>query len=185
MIRTIFFIGKPGSGKETQAHLLADKLGYTVLSTGEKFRELRQRQDALGEHIRSEYDAGKLMPDWFADFLLQEAVLQLSSEAGIIFEGSARTIEQAERIDNILSWLGREYVFINLDISDEEALKRMLGRARHDSDSEEKIRRRLSTYAENSAPVIEYQKEAGRLININGERSIEEVHEDIVRELSA
>lgn len=183
MIRTILFVGKPGSGKETQARLLAQKTGFTVVSTGEKFRELRERRDALGEHIRKEYDAGHLMPDWFADYLFQEAVLHLSSDAGVIFEGSGRTIEQVAIIDKALSWLGRDYTFINLDISDDEAVKRMLGRGRSDSDSEEKVRTRLGQYEALSAPVLKLVAEKGKLLNVSGEHAIEEIHADIVQKL--
>jgi adenylate kinase len=183
MIRTILFVGKPGSGKETQARLLAEKTGFTVLSTGEKFRELRQRDDALGEHIRHEYDSGRLMPDWFADFLFQEAVLNLSPNAGIIFEGSGRTIEQVTLIDKVLGWLGRDYQFINLDISDDEAVRRMMGRGRSDSDSEEKIRTRLAQYQAFTAPVLAFVAEKNKLVPIAGEKSIGDIHAEIVKRL--
>ncbi len=179
VIRTIFFVGKPGSGKETQARLLAEKTGYSLLSTGEKFRELRQRYDDLGTLIRKEYEAGHYLPDWFADYLFEEAVLNLSSESGIIFEGSGRTVEQVELIDTVLSWLGRKYVFINLDISGDEAVRRMLSRARSDSDTEEKIRIRIEQYELHAAPTLTLLKEKGVLVNIPGERMIEEIHKDI------
>lgn len=184
MTRTIFFLGKPGSGKETQARLLAEKTGFTVLSTGEKFRELRERRDALGDHIRSEYDAGRLMPDWFADFLFQESMLNLSAGAGIIFEGSGRTVEQVTIIDKVLSWLGREYVFVNLDISDDEAVRRMLSRGRLDSNSEDKVRVRLAQYQEHSVPVLEHLTARNKLLVIPGERSVEDIHADICTRLS-
>ncbi|MCL9971883.1 MAG: nucleoside monophosphate kinase [Candidatus Pacebacteria bacterium] len=183
MTRTIFFLGKPGSGKETQARLLAEKTGFTVLSTGEKFRELRERRDALGDHIRSEYDAGRLMPDWFADFLFQESVLNLSAGAGIIFEGSGRTVEQVTIIDKVLNWLGREYVFVNLDISDDEAVRRMLSRGRLDSNSEDKVRVRLAQYQEHSVPVLEHLTAQSKLLVIPGERSVEDIHADICTRL--
>lgn len=183
MIRTIFFLGKPGSGKETQARLLAEKTGFTVLSTGEKFRELRERRDTLGEHIRNEYDAGHLMPDWFADYLFQDSILHLSAGAGIIFEGSGRTVEQVELIHSVLSWLGREYIFINLDISDDEAVRRMLSRGRLDSNSENKVRVRLAQYQEHSAPVLARLVAGEKLLTIPGERSVEDIHADICARL--
>lgn len=184
MIRTIFFVGKPGSGKETQAKLLAEKTGYAILSTGDKFRELRERSDALGERIRSEYDAGHLMPDWFADFLFQEAALNLAPEAGIVFEGSGRTVDQVGLIDKVLGWLGREYTFINLDISDDEAVRRMQSRGRSDSRSEEQIRTRLSVYAASTEPVLAHLTAQNKLMVVHGEQSIEDVHREVLQHLS-
>jgi adenylate kinase len=185
MIRTIFLVGKPGSGKETQARLIAEKTGFSILSTGEKFRELREHRDALGEHVRKEYDSGNLMPDWFADYLFEEAILNLPNTSGIIFEGSGRSKDQAEIVNTVCAWLQRKYVVFNLDISDDEAVRRMMGRGRPDSNTEEKIRTRLKAFADVTQPALGYYAEQGVLTDISGERSIEAIHEDIMKRLGA
>lgn len=185
MIRTILFVGKPGSGKETQARLFADKTGFTILSTGERFRELREHRDALGEHVRSEYDSGRLMPDWFADYLFQDAILNLPHESGIIFEGSGRSKRQAEIAHTVCEWLKRKYIVLYLDISDDEAVRRMMARNRADSNSEEKIRTRLAAFAETTEPALEFYKEKGVFISVPGERTIAEIHADIVTRLES
>ncbi len=182
--RTILFVGRPGSGKETQARLLSEQTGFHVMSTGEKFRELRQHRDALGERVRAEYDAGRLIPDWFADYLLEDTMLKLSVGAGIIFEGSARTLEQARHFDEVAEWLERPYRVIHLVISEEEATRRQTSRAkvtdRPDSDTPEKQKIRADAYSEHTQKAINFFKEKGVLIEINGEGEIDSIHADIM-----
>ena len=185
MIRTIFLVGKPGSGKETQTLRIQEKTGFTVLSTGEKFREIREHRDTLGEHVRREYDSGNLMPDWFADYLFQEAILHTPHDSGIIFEGSGRSRPQAEVVHTVCTWLTRPYVVVYLDISDEEAMRRLLGRNRSDSNTEDKVRTRLKGFADTTAPALDYYREKGVLIEIPGERSIDDIHADIMSRLNA
>lgn len=182
--RTIFFVGRPGSGKETQARLLAEKTGYHILSTGEKFRELREHRDELGQRVKESYDTGKLLPTWFADYLFEDAILKLSHTTGIILEGSGRTVEQAERIHEVLKWLNRPYKVINLAISEEEATRRQQSRAkvtdRPESDTLEKIRIRLEEFRNCTAPAIEFFAGKGAVVEVNGERTIEEIHNDVM-----
>lgn len=178
--RTILFMGRPGSGKETQARLLSERTGFHVMSTGEKFRELREHRDALGQHIRAEYDAGHLIPNWFADYLTINAMISLSPEAGIIYEGSGRTAEQAKLFHEVTSWLGRPYRIINLDISEEEAHARQVLRAksgnRPDSDTEQKIKIRFEAYENETKRALEFFKEKGAVIDVDAVGTIEEIH---------
>jgi adenylate kinase len=182
--RTVLFVGRPGSGKETQARLMSQKTGFHVMSTGEKFRELREHRDALGQRIRAEYDAGHLIPNWFPDYLTIEALIHLSSEAGIIFEGSGRTIEQAKLFHEVTGWLNRPYRVINLVLSEEEAHARQVSRAkvanRPDSDTEQKIALRFKAYNEETAPAIEFFKSKDVVIDIDGHGTIDEIHDAVM-----
>lgn len=188
-VRTIFFVGRPGSGKETQARLMAEKTGFHILSTGEKFRELREHRDELGQRVKESYDTGKLLPTWFADYLFEDVVLKLSATAGIILEGSGRTVEQAERIHEVLKWLHRPYRVINLLISEEEATRRQISRAqkaeRPDSDTADKIRIRLAEFARESLPAIDFFKAKDAVVEIDGSRPIEAIHADIMDRFAA
>ena len=183
MIRTILFVGKPGSGKETQAKPLAEKTGYRILSTGAVFRELRVEESPLGERVKEVYDQGKLLPAWLASYLFQPEILRMHAAEGIILEGTGRARAEAELFDEVTGWLGRKYVVVNLDISDAEAITRQVGRGRSDSDTEEKVRTRLSEYENATASAISFFEERGVLINVSGERSVADIHADIVERL--
>ena len=178
-IKTILFVGKPGSGKETQAKRLAEKTGFTVFSTGERFREIRKDDTNLGVRVRETLDQGKLLPHWLASYLFQETILHVPLDHGLIFEGTGRALSEAELFDEVAGWLGRPYRVVNLRISDEVAVNRQVGRGRADSDTEEKVRVRLNEYEKHTAPVIEFFKQRGVLIDIDGERSIDEIQKEI------
>lgn len=178
-IRTILFVGKPGSGKETQAKLLAEKIGFSVFSTGQRFREIKEEDGNLGRRVKEAVDKGLLLPAWLASYLFQEAILHVSLEDGLIFEGTGRALSEAQLFDEVAVWLGRPYRVLNLRLSDEEAIRRQIGRGRHDSDTEDKIRVRLAEYEAHTAPVMDFFKQKGVLIDIDGERSVEEIQKEI------
>ncbi len=186
-IRTVLLTGRPGSGKGTQAKRLAETFGWTHFSTGDLFKQLREGEGPIAEKVRESYDAGKLLPDWFATYLFEDTMLKLSSDAGIICEGYPRSSVQAETFDSIMNWLGRSYVALDLAVSDEEVTDRMLLRAetehRPDSATKEQIQARLKTYDEHTAPVLGFFKEKGMLVTIDGTQTPEEVEAAIMEAL--
>ncbi|MES2014583.1 MAG: nucleoside monophosphate kinase [Patescibacteria group bacterium] len=177
-----FFVGRIASGKETQCVRLAEKLGYTVFSTGGKFREIVASGSLLGDRIKADYEKGLLMPSWVANYMLEEYLFNLAPEKGAIFEGSGRDAEQAKVIDEVCSWLGRSYTVLNLDVSEEEVIKRSLLRGRDSTDKDESvIRMRLAEYNRLTKPAIEYFKSIGKVIDINGEQSPQGVHDEVMK----
>ena len=125
------------------------------------------------------YDKGILIPDWFADYLLETAMLGNSVDTGIILDGFGRTADQAAHLLEIIEWLGRGFIVLNLEVSEGEVLRRMLKRSetehRPDSDGEEKIKARLAQYDANTAPALEYFRTKGVVTDINGEQTPEEI----------
>ena len=187
--RNVLLMGRPGSGKGTQAKRLAEEFGWEHFSTGDRFKILRDAEGVLGASVREAYDAGKLLPDWFATYLFESVVLELDPEKGLVSEGYPRSLGQAETFDSILSWLNRPYKVLDLAVSNELVTERMLLRAetehRPDSATEEQIKARLATYEEHTAPVLDFFRERGMLVTIDGSVSPEEVAEAIRKELSA
>jgi adenylate kinase len=188
MIRTVILTGRPGSGKGTQGKLLADERGWMHFSTGEQFKMLRAEESILGNRVREIYDAGGLLPDWFATYLFEKAILNVSHEAGLVCEGYPRSLAQAHMFDEIVSWLQREYIVIDLEVSDEEVTRRMLKRSteehRPDSATEEQIKGRLATYHQHTTPILDFFKEQGMLQVIDGSGTPEEVTQAIQKALA-
>lgn len=178
-IDTILIIGRPGSGKGTQAKILAQRLGWTRLSSGDRIKQIRDGHEPFSPRVREMYDKGTLLPDWFADYLLESGLLELEPYVGVILEGFGRTESQAKHFCEIISWLGRHLAVINLEVSEEEVVRRMAERAkiedRPDSNSEENVRMRITQFTEQTAPAIEYFRQCGFVTDINGEVSPEEV----------
>jgi adenylate kinase len=177
-----FFVGKPGSGKETQGRLLAEKLGYEVFMTGAKYREIIASGSFLGNRIKDHYDKGFLMPAWVSDYFFEDFVFKLPPEKGAVFEGAARDVEQAQTIEKVTNWLGRGYTVFNLEVTDDEVVRRSLARGRDAIDaSESAIRNRLMEYAKSTHPAIQYFHSIRNCIEINGEQPPEKVHDEVMK----
>lgn len=176
----ILITGKVGSGKGTQARMIAKELGYEVYSTGDEFRRLRERDDFIGHRVRDDYDAGKWMPYWFASYLMMQALLSLSEKKGIVFEGTGRKLQEAQLLHEIMEWLGQRYAVVYLDISDETAIARVAQRARGDGiDTPEMTRARLDEYAKHTVPVLDFFRDKNLLKTVKGERPIDDVYQDV------
>lgn len=185
--KTIVLMGLPGSGKGTQGKLLAERLSGVRFSTGDRFRALREGDGALSKRVAAAYESGLLFPDWFATHLFEDAVLKLSPDTSIVFDGFPRTRAQAESLDETMDWLGRSYTVVNLVVPEEEALRRQIERAktddRPDSSTEEKVRIRFDEYHK-TAGALDFFRENGTLIEIDGTPTVEEIAKVIAEKLN-
>jgi adenylate kinase len=183
--RTIFFIGKPGCGKGDQARMLSEKTGWPTFSSGNLFREIAQEDTPVGHKVKEENYAGILQPYWFAMFLFMKTLFSLSENEGAIFDGFARKIPEAETIAESLAWLGRSFSVLHLKVSDEEIKRRLELRKGIEGRADDNVvDKRLEEYCANTEPVIEMFRAKGMLIEINGERTREEIAADIRKTLS-
>lgn len=183
--RTIVFLGKSGSGKDTQAKIVAEKLKPALyVSTGAFFREAMNKDTAMGRRTKEVMDNGELMPHWFGALAWEQTLLEkLKDKENIIFPSSPRNPEEAEELDEVLEWLGRDLSeAVLVDVPDEEVIKRLLKRARFD-DNEKDIRARLAWFELHVGPTIDYYEKAGRLHRVDGVGSIEEIKERIAKAL--
>lgn len=169
----VIILGAPGSGKGTQSIEIMQHFSLKHLSTGDMLRAEIAAGSALGLAAKAVMDAGNLVND---DIIIDMVKNQVQSHAsGVLFDGFPRTKAQAEALDAMLKELGSEIAHvIQLDVADEEIIKRMLARGRED-DNEETIRNRLAVYNEQTAPLIDYYQKAGKLSRISGTGSVAEI----------
>jgi adenylate kinase len=183
--RTIFFVGKPGCGKGTQARLLAEKTGWTVLSAGKQFRAIAEEQTPVGRKIKSEIDAGMLAPHWFAMYLYLKSLFSVEEGASVIFDGFNRKVPEAELIVSSLAWLGRPFTVVHIKVSDEEVEKRLgLRKEIEKRVDDNAVEERLKEYHEHTERAIELFHNEGVLIEVNGEQTPEAIAADVAQALS-
>ncbi|MCX6779695.1 MAG: nucleoside monophosphate kinase [Candidatus Magasanikbacteria bacterium] len=133
MKKILIFIGPPGSGKGTQAKLLAQKYGFKHISTGDLLRELTTNEQASEQQKEAleEMKAGKLVPDWLIYELAFAAVKEnLDNGKGVVLDGAIRNLEQAQKYQEFFeqnSW-SDEVLTVEVALSDEEAFNRLTKR---------------------------------------------------------
>lgn len=98
----LVFLGKAGTGKGTQAQLLAKETGILQASMGDILREEIAKKSALGKQIEAVVGAGKLVPDELSAQMLDVWLDEKDISKGIVFDGFPRTIEQADMLDELL-----------------------------------------------------------------------------------
>jgi adenylate kinase len=176
----IILIGIQGAGKSTQGNMLSQELGIPYLSSGHIFREMTKEKTDLGRWLKETLNAGLLVPDEDAVKIVMEYLQKPEYANGYIMDGFPRTIPQAK----ILSDGTEKAVFI--DVSDREALWRISGRvADREDETLQAIRKRISLFHELTEQVIEFYRETGRLIQVNGEEDVETVFANIMKHLKA
>lgn len=175
-------MGKPGCGKGTQAQLLVQKIGGHVFSSGGELRSLAASDHYLGRRLKGAMEAGEILPYWLGLFVVEQEIFRHEPDETIVAEGACRTEREAIMFHEIAQWLSRPYLAINLNVSDEETVKRLVLRKQIEGradDDEAAVRTRVEEYVKKTAAGIEYFRSQGRLLEVNGEQSIEDVHKEV------
>lgn len=174
----IVLIGIQGSGKSTQGNLLSQKLGIPFLSSGDMFRKLAKEETELGQYIKQVMNSGLLIPDDKTIAIVKEYLGRPEYKNGYILDGFPRTVIQAEQFTDGVD------VAVYLQVSDKEALWRISFRkdVRQD-ETIPAIRKRIELFHTQTEPVIAYYRLQNKLIEVNGEQPIEQIHDAIVTDL--
>jgi adenylate kinase len=189
--QAFIFIGRSGCGKGTQLDLLVDALkkadpAHEVLKvqTGAEFRKLGGESGYTSAQVKKTIEQGKLMPEFMCIYVWGRVLAErYTGNEHLVFDGTPRKPHEAAVLDSVFKFYGFDKPWvINIDISSEEAMKRLLARKRSD-DTEADIRERLSWYEEEVVPTLQYydENERYRFLKVNGERSVEEIRADIVK----
>ncbi|MBR8827415.1 MAG: adenylate kinase [Gomphosphaeria aponina SAG 52.96 = DSM 107014] len=175
MKKKLIFLGAPGAGKGTQSEVLAGYLEIQHISTGEILRKAIAEKTELGQKAQSYVDQGELVPDELILDLIRECLNKPSAHGGWILDGFPRNVAQASFLDQLLTEVKQTAEgVVNIEVPDEVLIERLLARGRKD-DNLETITRRLKVYREQTAPVIDYYRQQGKLHEINGHRPLGEV----------
>ncbi len=174
----ILIAGPQGSGKTTQARILAEKLDLCLIKTGDLTRARAEKDDELGRKLKAALDLGILADDSIIASLLKEEMAKQNCPNGFVTDGYPRRLHQLEVYDPEF-----DQVFY-LDVPNEVVVKRMLDRGRED-DTPELIEERLKIFHEETAQVMDYYEKLGKLVRVDGSKGIEEVSEEIMKEVNS
>ncbi|MBP7770474.1 MAG: nucleoside monophosphate kinase [Candidatus Pacebacteria bacterium] len=183
---TFLMMGRPGSGKGTQGKLLARKLGCEIYSSGNRLREMAKGHGFVAAKIKKVIDEGGLLPAWLSSHMFVDVLLGTGQKETIIFEGACRRLHEAQAFDETAGWLERPYKAIFLNIPDEEVERRIADRRKVEGradDASDTVDHRLVEYKEHTAHAIEFFKEKGVLVEIDGLDTIENVHQKVLKAL--
>jgi adenylate kinase len=209
--KIIVLMGAPGVGKGTQARLLSQRFGWPHISTGDILREIAATDTELGRHVKEVQAAGFLVSDEILAQIIEERTSRQDCQQGYILDGFPRTINQAQLLDRLAMEQRNNMVVINLPVERETVIKRLSGRrtcpncgqiynvyfqpparegvcdkcqtplmSRSD-DAPEAVAKRLDVYEEKTAPLIEFYHNAGRLVEVDGRRSVEDIFDEILQ----
>ncbi len=184
----LVLFGIQGSGKGTQAKRLASEKGYEIFEAGGALRKIAASGSPLGEKVKSFIDVGKLFPHEIIMDVLREAIISQPKDQKILFDGVPRDLDQMRDFNAIMENLGRDFRCLHITLDPEEGVQRILKRAqiegRADDASEETIRKRMRTFVEKTMPVIESFKTLGKIIEVDGRGTTEEIYQRILAALS-
>jgi len=206
----LLIIGAPGAGKGTMSELILKNFDLIHVSTGDMLRAAVRNQTEVGLKAQEYMNKGELVPDEVIHDIIVERLSQDDIDNGFLFDGYPRTENQAIDLDEILKQLNKRIDgVINLNIDDEELIKRITGRRlcpvcseiyniyynpskvegkcdkcgsdliQRKDDNLESLEVRLSEYHKNTQPVIAYYEEKGIVRHVDASKAIDEVFEDI------
>lgn len=183
----MILLGPPGAGKGTQATSLIDRLGIPHVSTGDMLRAAVAAETPVGLQAKAVMESGELVSDEIVIGIAEERLSEDDAQKGFLLDGFPRTIAQAEALEGLLSKLGVELdCCLALTVDNDAIVERLLKRAEIEGradDNEETIRERMREYDAKTAPLLDFYKSRGRLVEVDGMGTIEEVGERITQAL--
>jgi adenylate kinase len=175
----LILFGPPAAGKGTQAKRLVEARRMVQLSTGDMLRAAIASGSELGKRVSGIMERGELVSDAIVIELIQDRLPEAEAAGGAIFDGFPRTLAQAEALDQMLAARKRPVdLVVRLKVDDAALTKRIAGRfaeSGRPDDNPESFKVRLAKYNDETAPLIPYYKRQGKLTEVDGMGSIDQV----------
>ena len=203
----LVLIGSPGAGKGTQAKVLSKHFDIAHISTGDLLREETSQKTERGLKIIDIMNSGELVSDEIVETLLANRVKRDDCKKGFILDGYPRNVKQAENLPSIVGEIEK---VVLISVEDDLIVERMVGRrgcpkcgqmyhikynppkedgvcgvcgealVQRKDDNEETVKNRLSVYHKSTAPIIDYYKNKGLLLEISGVGDIDEISKQLI-----
>lgn len=203
----LILLGAPGSGKGTQAAYITDKYDLPHISTGDIFRENIKNKTPIGLKVKQIMDSGNLCPDELTIEIIKDRLSRPDCEKGYLLDGFPRNVFQAEELDKIMA----PDIVLNINVELDKIEHRIIGRrscpkcggsfhtdfignvsicpecggelVTRKDDNEQVVKERLGVYMQQTLPLIEYYTNCNKLVDIDGDKAIDEVFKEIVKVL--
>ena len=206
----IVLLGPPGAGKGTQASLISEEMGLSHISSGDIFRENLKNETPLGLEAKGYMDRGELVPDDLTIAMVKDRLSKPDCQKGALLDGFPRTPAQAAALSATLEEMGKSVALVPyISVPEQELIERLSGRwtsqtgrvyhvkynppkvagrcdvdgsplYQREDDKPETVKNRIKVYLQQTTPLIDYYKEQGLLVEIDGTKSIEEVGKDLL-----
>ena len=174
----------PGGGKGTQGERLASHFGVQHISSGDVLRAAARADTPAGREVASYQKSGDLVPDQIVLALLIPVEVGAAERGGYILDGFPRTVPQAIQAFDVARQLDVTLdATVYLYVPEPVLMERLLSRARAD-DSADVIRHRLQVFIETTSPLIEYYRDRGILVEVDGNQAPESITAEIIARLS-
>jgi adenylate kinase len=181
----LIFLGPPGAGKGTQAGRVQEAHGLVQLSTGDMLRAAVAAGTEIGKQAKEIMERGDLVPDEVVVTIISDRIEEDDCKNGFILDGFPRTTGQAEALDKMLAEKGLKLnAVIEIRVDDSILVDRIRSRIAETGgdradDKEETLKKRLEVYHAQTAPLIPYYESQGKLLVVDGMKSIDDVTRDI------
>jgi len=202
----LMLFGAPGAGKGTQAKFLIEKYAIPQISTGDILRAAIADKTDMGMEAKKFMDEGKLVPDSTIIGIIKDRLAEDDCKKGFILDGFPRTLPQAEALKDLMNDMEISLdKVISLNVPDCDIVERITGRRvskatgkiyhikfnppvdekeedlyQRADDTEETVTKRLSAYHEQTAPLIEFYKNMGVMVELDGTKDVAEVTKDMI-----